>query len=254
MSGNGYAQLENRCREKLGQKPLCGHLDFASQDKRQREWLDFLNSGRLTEPDGTDRPADFTKDDIWLDLLRDAVKDQERDNWYAHYQLGLHDVYRSDLEKAEEAFRRSLALKDTAWARHGLAVCCLRTGDHMAAVNEMMAGLNMRLTDLSYVKEGMKLLLQLRAYERVLEVYGRLSEELRGESRVRFNYIQALAELGRYQEAMDLLMADGGLEVADIREGEDRMKSLWEMLCGGLYGDKGRPIPHRLNFTALQEQ
>lgn len=49
---------------------------------------------------------------------------------------------------------------------------------------------------------------------------------------------------------MDLLMADGGIEIVDFREGDYTLDQLWEKLCGNLYGDANVPIPHRLHLTS----
>lgn len=251
MSGSGYAALEDRCREKLGQKPLCEHLDFASMDTRQSEWTAFLENGYLAVPNEEERPSDFTKDDIWFEMLQESVSEQDKENWYACYQLGLQYLYRENTKKALEFFERSRALKENAWALHALAVCHLKCDRKEMAVEAMMQGLKKRPEDLSYVKDGMKLLLQLEQYDKVLEVYEQLPKELRLETRIQLNYIRALAGTGEYRKAMELLNAEGGLEVADTREGDDLFDRLWATLAEHVYGDAGMSIPHRLNFTSL---
>lgn len=254
-SGSGYGALENACRKKQGKRPLCEHLAFASSDERQKEWHAFLENGCLELPDVARKPADFTKDDIWFQLLQASIRDQDKNNWYAHYQLGLHYLYRSDVERAQGMFQSSLLLTDNIWALHGLAVCWMRKGRREEASAAILRGLTKALADLSYVKEGLRILLQLHAYEQVIEIYHLLDEEEKMESRIRFSYIQALAGIGEYQKAMDLLLTDdgNGMEVEDIREGDDTMDRLWKMLCSNLYGDPMRPIPHRLHFTSLPE-
>ena len=218
QSGSGYGALENACRLKGGENLLSEHLDFTSTDERQQEWYAFLENGFLATPEPSGRPSAFMKDEIWFGLLKKSIAGRDRDNWYAHYQLGLQYLYRADVEHAVRRFESSLALQDNPWAWHGMAVCLVRTGRRGEGVRAIWNGLLMRLEDLPYVKEGMSLLLQMQAHDKMLEVYDLLAEKLKEESRVRFLYIQALAGVGEYRKAMDLLMEKGGLEIADIRD------------------------------------
>lgn len=55
--------------------------------------------------------------------------------------------------------------------------------------------------------------------------------------------------MGKDKEAYGLLEENGGLEIEDIREGEDSVAQLWSELYQGLYGEKKR-APHKYNFKA----
>lgn len=64
-----------------------------------------------------------------------------------------------------------------------------------------------------------------------------------------FYLIRALYHLGKDKEAYELLEQNGGLEMEDIREGEDSLAQLWSGLYQNLYGEK-KEIPHKYNFKA----
>lgn len=247
LSGSGYADLENRCRIKQGENVLSEHLDFTSSDTRQKEWKKYLENGCLEEPDVDCRPSDFTKDDFWFEMLKISTASKDKKNWYAHYQLGLQYLYRKQLEKAEKEFKESDKLVSNPWAAHALAVCCEKNGKRAQAVDDIKRAMEERLWDLSFVKEGFRLMLQLSAYDEIIEYYMKLDENMQAEGRIKFDYIQALAGLNQTEKALDLLQEAGGLEIADTREGDVTMNKLWEALSQ-------EPIPDRLNFRALKHE
>ena len=77
-----------------------------------------------------------------------------------------------------------------------------------------------------------------------------LDEQMQKEGRIRFFYIQALAESGREKEAYRLLRADGGLVIDDIREGETSLGELWRKIRAA--GENGEEeLPYEFDFTAL---
>lgn len=112
----------------------------------------------------------------------------------------------------------------------------------------MRIGFCLKREDLSYVKEVFRLLIMNRGFRELTELYQELDEELQKESRIRFFYIQALAEAGREKEAYRLLRADGGLVIDDIREGEDSLRELWRKIraAGG-----EEELPYEFDFTAV---
>lgn len=250
LRGSGYGNLENRCCEKNGVRGLDSHLDFSSEDQRQAEWIRFLETGSLNCPDPQKRPADFTKDDIWLGLLEKAAEN-DPENWYAHYQLGLQYFYRGGQKRAEEEFTLSDEIAANPWARQALAVCGAKRGGTDRAAELILSAVKGYLENLSMVKDCMKLLLQIKKYEEILRLYEELPAIIAQESRVVFCRILALAGTGAYEKAYALLTENDGLEITDFREGDGTMDRFWAELCEKLYGDKNRRLPHKLNFSAL---
>lgn len=114
----------------------------------------------------------------------------------------------------------------------------------------MLRGLRMRKGDLSYAKDGFKLLRLCSCYDGIIELYGELPAEIKAESRVCFYYADALAQTGRTEEALALLFADGGLVPDDVREGEASVGQLWKKLAEAR-GEKEAKVPFVFDFDAL---
>ena len=81
------------------------------------------------------------------------------------------------------------------------------------------------------------------------DFYETMDTEQKNISKVRFHYISSLHRMGKDKEAYGLLEENGGLEIEDIREGEDSVAQLWSELYQGLHGEKKR-APHKYNFKA----
>lgn len=246
--GSGYADLENACRRLRGEKPLSPHLDFASEDERQTPWRMFLEKGILPAPEPDEKPAGCMADDFWYDKLKQQPERQR--DWHLFYHLGLNHLSRGKMEEAEANFSESIRLHDNAWSCYGLAsLLCLEGRDDKKAIAVMEKGILMRREDLSYVKEGFRVLLRCGGYETLVRVYEQLPECVASETRVTLEYIAALSHVGRYREAYDLLTADGGLVVDDFREGENSIASLWLDLRKKLNMPEEK-VPHVFDFNA----
>ena len=149
---------------------------------------------------------------------------------------------------AEKEFLRSIECEENAWACHGLASVYTVEGRREEACSALRRGLALQREDLSYAKEVFRLLIMNRGFREAAELYPELDEKIRGESRVRFWYIRALAETGREEEAYRLLRADGGLVIDDIREGEDSLRELWQKIrsAGG-----EEELPYEFDFMTV---
>lgn len=246
--GSGYADLENACRALRGEEPLSAHLDFFSDDERQLPWRVFLDTGRLPLPDPKGPAADCMADDFWYDRLKQQSKKQK--DWHLLYHLGLNHLHRERLTEAEECFRESIRQEENGCNCYGLAsLLCRREDGKKEAASVMETGLLMRMADLSYIKEGFRVLNACGGYDALIRVYERLPEAVASESRVMLEYINGLYRTGRYQEAYELLTADGGLVVDDFREGENSIANLWMDLRKALAMQEGS-VPHVFEFYA----
>lgn len=67
--------------------------------------------------------------------------------------------------------------------------------------------------------------------------------------KLRYYYISALYHTGKAKEALELLEENGGLEIPDIREGEDSIAQLYLDIQKTLTG-KDVPLPFKYDFRA----
>ena len=102
---------------------------------------------------------------------------------------------------------------------------------------------------LSYQKEGLKILSQCEAYEAVLQQYAAMDEDIKSIGRVQYYHVLGLVRTGRLEEADKLLNSEAGILVDDVREGEDNLQDLWEILNHELHQDREK-LPYRYDFHA----
>ena len=227
------------------------HLEFVDEEGDYSRWKAFVEGGRLHSPKPEKRPDVFLNDAESFDRLKEAVKDKERNNWYAHFHLGVRYSIAGRLKKAEREFKLSIELEENAWAFHGLASLNVKQGEREAAIRNILKGMKLQKNRRSYQKEGFKILLCCEAYAEVCSAYEKLSEKLQADSRLRFYYIKALGETGRQKEAYTLLEEDGGLVLDDIREGEESLGELWKKLHDAI-SEEEEEVPYKYQFMAFE--
>ena len=249
--GSGFGALEAQLREQCGDRKMEPHLDFAGSEEDPGRWAEFLEKGTLEIPDPAELPGVYVTGREFYDRLKKYVdENEETAGWYAYYQLGVLLFQKGEYEAAKKEFLRSIESQENAWACHGLASVYTVEGRKKEACSAVRIGFCLQREDLSYVKEVFRLLVMNKGFREVEELYQELDEEMQKEGRIRFFYIQALAENGREKEAYRLLRADGGLVIDDIREGETSLGELWRKIRAA--GENGEEeLPYEFDFTAL---
>ncbi|CQR47373.1 hypothetical protein BN1058_01684 [Paraliobacillus sp. PM-2] len=249
QKGSGFGALKNTERNLQGKCNISEHLEFHASDEEQI-WRAFLETGVLEEPDSTLVPPPFMVDEVFFEKLKKIVEENPQKNWYAHYQLGIFYFQKGEYLAAEQELRQSNLTKENAWAYHGLASVYVMTEVWQKAIDSITKGIRMRKKDMSYLKEAFRILSICEGYEKTLELYQSLDEKEQNNSRLTFYYIFALYKKGQVQKAYDLLCADGGLVVEDIREGEIGIGELWRDMHKDLFGEI-KEIPYQFDFTAI---
>lgn len=242
FAGSGYGALKE-------QGELTKHLKFTIKEDSLKKWQSFFATSVLHCPPPSQRPDEFLIDETNAAFLKESLKKNNRENWYAHYHMGLGHYVQGNYKKAKKELKKSLSLAENPWAFHALACVCLVLNEAEHAAEYIVKGMNMRQTDISYLKEGFKILSLCRADQIICSFYESLGQNEQEIAKIRFYYICSLHHLGRDKEAYRLLEENGGLEIEDIREGEDSVAQLWSELHQNLYGEK-KEIPHKYNFKA----
>ena len=236
------------------------HLEFSmkavneSQAENSKEeavlekWKHFFETGILHCPKPLEAPDEFMIDETNVDFL-EAHMEENAQNWYAYYQLGLGYYRKEDYGKAEKAFEDSLKLRESAWAFHGLSCVKLMQNEKDQAGRYILQGMAFERKELSYLKEGFRILLLAEKYEELSHFYRKLDKEEQEDSRLKLGYVQALHGLKQDKKALDLLESKGGLIPEDIREGEDSLGEVWKELYKSVYKKEGK-LPHKFNFQA----
>lgn len=242
QNGSAYG---SRLKERKGME----HLAFSGSQDSTDEWTAFLETGILKEKDQDDRPKEYVIGKEYLTLLRKTVQTVNQNNWYAHYQLGVLEYQEQHYDDAEKALSRSLSLKENAWAYHGIACLYIQKGLLENASSAICNGISMRENDLSYIKEGFRLLDVCKNNDTITTIYEKLPEYQKRESRIRFIYVKALQRTGGSEDAFKMLNENGGLIPDDFREGEVSIEQLWSEILEKITGRKS-PVPHIFRFSA----
>ena len=222
--------------------------EISKEEESLKNWKYFFETGILHCPQPLETPDAFLIDETNVDFLKVHMEENAQ-NWYAHYQLGLGYYRREDYEKAEKAFVTSLKLKESAWAFHGLSCVKLMQNDKDQAGAYILQGMVFKRKELSYLKEGFRILLLAEKYEELSRFYRKLDKEEQEDGRLKLGYVQALYGLKQDKKALDLLESKGGLIPDDIREGEDSLGEIWQELYQSVYKKEGK-LPYKFNFHA----
>ena len=220
FKGHPWGTLDNELRAANGEKPVSEHLDFGDLEEEQLVWHDFLKNGYLAEPDPADAPASFMVQDEWFRMLRKTVKGPDQFNWYAWYNLAICYYARDDFDTAKELFEKSLSLKTSTWAYHGLACALFSLGQTKDGAKAMAKALTLNPDDLNLAKEAFRLCAQFGEYDIVLSMADKLCVCNKQNPLVRAIYAVCLGYSGKFAEAKAIL-DDPDLVINDIREGDD---------------------------------
>lgn len=242
LAGSGYGALKKRGK-------MSEHLEFRIKEESLEKWKRFFETSILHCPPPSQRPDEFLIDETNLAFLKKSLKDHNDKNWYAHYHMGLGYFAAGSYKKAGKELEKSLSLAENPWAFHALSCVCFVLGKKKAAAEYIVKGMEMRRSDHSYLKEGFKILSLCGSDQAVCDFYETLNVEGKQISKIRFYDICSLYHLGKAKDAYELLEQNGGLEMEDIREGEDSLAQLWSGLYQTLYGGE-KEIPHKYNFKA----
>lgn len=251
--GKSYGAFKNVIRGLKKERPLSPHLDYGRLEGAQKAWAEFLKTGIFMQPAAKEIPEDFQSDSVFYDKLREVISEPANlKNWYAHYQLGVMHLYRQAFDDAKRELEVSLELEVNPWSCHGLSVLALITEDKNTAREYIVRGIQMMTDDLSYVKEGFRILLMAEGSALISRLYPQLSGRVQADSRIQFDRLTALAKAGKAKEAFQILLSDEGFVLDDVREGSDTLGDLYADLYRQLHCEAPDSIPHQFNFHSLE--
>ena len=216
ISGSGWGALEElRCGVKLAE-----HLDFGQPQEEQLPWVELLRKGTL--PD--ENPNSYLVQPEWNELL----KKSSTQTWQSWLHRGLYEFHQGNFDQAEAHFRASRTLRETTWNLFALANCARVRGDMPECFRQLEVVLQRSDADLSLVKECFKVFVSLQGNpQTALHLLECQPPAYLQKPIFQFFRAWALANSGQLEEAEAILLAGGGLEVPDIREGEISITDLY---------------------------
>lgn len=236
LAGSGWGALEAARRRHSG-LPWIDETGtpFASQTitESQRPWLALL------EGTGFAGAPSYVRGDDWAALLAAQSGSAE-----VTVQRAVIAHARGASTEARELYARSIELAPSAVAHRGLAMLLLAEGDTARGLEHYRLACDCEPDAVSLLIEAAAAAIRCCSGSLALELIERSAVARVG--RVLLLKAQALAQSGDAARAAAILRS--GIEVADLREGENAMAELWSRVC------QGEPVPAMYQFSMTEEQ
>lgn len=226
--GAGWGALESIRRRVTGEPPLCSsRLVFAeaSLGGAQAPWLTLLHEGAFPDADPTIPPTAYMVQAEWRERLETAAASGRADNWFAWLHLGVMRYSDKDRDAAREAWRTSLELADTPWAKRNLAVLAREDGKLQEAADLYLESCRRQPSLFPLAVECGQVLGDAGRWTEWLDLLDELPESVRRRGRLQLLEAQAALRLKDFQRAEAVLRS--GVVVDDMREGERSLSNLW---------------------------
>ncbi len=205
----------------------------AEESAECRQWRTLLAEGRLPAADPATPPPSYVSGAAWERRLRAAPR-----TWLTDYHLGALVHARGDLDAARDSYVRSLDLAPSAWARRGLAM--LDAGLVDRAAEQMLAAHALAPDVWQLTIETLAALGAAGRHADGLALVETLPDVQRQLGRIQLLEASAAIGTGDLDRAGRILRE--GIEIADLREGDDTLTSLWEQAGGGRWTVTARSL------------
>lgn len=227
LHGSGWGVVERARRLRTGK----GWVDESgtplvdeSITGEQEPWL------RLLHGKAFDGSPSFVAGTDWEDLLAG------QDSLEARFHLATIKHARQDLKGAISLYGEVVAANDArprtkALAHRGLGLALLAGGQEAEGLAWLRKGVAADPANASLLTEAVTLSIRHGDPAMALELNDTAPKEGPGVGRLRFLKALALARTGNPGGAAAILRE--GVEIPDLREGEDAISALWQEVCPG---------------------
>jgi hypothetical protein len=230
-TGSGWGALEvTRLKPDLAGTP------FDEIGPRQRPWLALLD-GEPFDQDPSVPPDGTLVAPGWR-----AALDAAPDTWLVWYHRGVARWHDGEHDEARDAWRQSLASTESVWALRNLAAT---SDDPAQAAGLYRQALRLAPDLWPLAVEALEFLLDNERYDEAAEVLAGLPSTRPGRIRL----AEARLRLATNDAAGAQALLDEGIDLADLREGANRLADLWREVQAALGID--RPVPERYDFSMV---
>ncbi len=234
LKGSGFGYLNTI----LGGKAP-DHLAFGI-DNDIKSWIELAEGKKITDR------LSFAYGEGMKNLLLENINIC---NWNISYQLALLSYDNREFEKAKQYCERSLILDNNEYNNHLYAAVLYQLGDE-SCVYFAKKCIDIKKNSYCLAESVLSLLLKQQAYCAVIDCYNKLSDDLKGSSRLLMYLSMAYLKIGDAQKAEDILLSDGGLILLDFREGDKFLDKLYRGIRKALYNENDNDIivPEQFDF------
>lgn len=247
--GSAWGYVQNCLKQKMGKESVSSNLEFPIEAVRKEEkiWLDFLNTEKMKEESLDFPPISFYTDPALLALFEKQIAGGEA-NAYMYLQYGITLYGNKKVDEAYEAFLKSNEYHQNAWAYRNLSMIEKNEFDRpQKALHYMEKAIELNHTYRGLMVNCAQVMLYAKAYNRWLEVFQGLEENLKKDSRLQLYKAMALIEKEEYEKAAEIICPD--FQLCDIKEGEVSLSHIWkEVYMGVLKKETGIMDEHQLEI------
>jgi Domain of unknown function (DUF5107) len=226
--GSGWGALESLRREVSQEEPspiLDRLFPRSSLGEDQEPWVALLETGTL--PPGT--PRSYVVAAPWSGLLEGAA-----DSAAAMLHRGVVRWSAGHRGAAVEAWEAAYALEPGSWlALRNLAAASGLMGEPERSAERYLRALELAPDVAQLRLEAIQALIAANRYPQAIALAQAAPESwFKG----RFRFLEAWAAVLHGEVRLAESILERGLEVADLREGEDSLSELW-LMCRGRHSD-----------------
>lgn len=243
LCASDWGALEN----KIKPYSISKHFNYPKTDDAFCvEWFTLADTGRLPEHSPDDEPISYVKGSFWEELL-EKINDK---SWYEHLQLG---VIKYELGKIPEALAQwefSNNKCANSWALRNIAMIHKNEfGDIQKAYLFIKKAFEINPCNKSLCIEFADICNRSKNETEWINAFEKLPKELKELGRIKLHLAVAYISKGKLFEAAEII--NEGFEMADIKEGELSVSSIWAELYSKIYGEDWesiKPLPKKLDF------
>ncbi len=234
--GSGWGALEEELRgQRLSDDPTV--VFPATSVREEGDIAMLLATGHLPAHDPEDYSISYVSGEGYIHLLEESG---DRD-WYTMLLLGCAYYEAERYEEAKAAYRASVEATENFIACRCLAWMCV------ADDNKEEGRAWMRRSEKlgrKYPRSLIDVVKYFKRYgtdEEVCEIIENATDEARAQGRIRMYYADSLTQLGRLDEAREIVTEN--LIVPDMQEGENTTFKLWcDLYARIIARDENRPL------------
>jgi tetratricopeptide (TPR) repeat protein len=263
QAGSGWGALELIRRQQDAEAmsiPAAFVFPSSSLGLEQDPWLHLLEKGALPDADPAEAPGEWMTQPEWRVLLEHSLDEKRNRNGFALLHLGMMRMENLDEEGAASAWEESIQVEPSACAYRNLAVLRLRQKQDAKALQLYekawhLAGQSDVLQPALAV-EYLHILVDMRQYQRGLEVLQSLPARIQETDRIQLLWAQIALELGMLDKVEQILGGDNepGREFAVIQEGQTLLTDLWfELQARKISIQTGESLSEKLRQRVKQE-
>jgi tetratricopeptide (TPR) repeat protein len=223
IAGTGWGALE-AARRRRGRQPWVEEAGtpFAAGTitRDQQPWMDLLDGRDFLGADT------FVSGEDWERLLETAAQDGQT---LLHRAVMKHA--RGHLREARRLYLQALGQTDNAMVRRGLALAELAAGHTAEGLEHYGLACSLNPSSAPLLVEAVIAMIEADAAEGALTLIRQATIDPARLGRIRFLEALALARCGNQGLAAGILTE--GLDVADLREGDNSITALWREVCPG---------------------